>query len=43
MLEEKTTQAAPDTGNVSFKLGLLLYVVVEALALGVLVYHLLQR
>lgn len=43
MLEEKTDRATSDTGGISFKLGLLLYVVVEAFAIGVLVYNLLRR
>jgi hypothetical protein len=43
MLKEKTAQTTPDASGISFKLGLLIYVVIEALAIGVLVYHLLQR
>ncbi len=43
MLEEKTNQAPSNESRISFKIGLLIYVVSEAIAIGALVYHLLQR
>lgn len=43
ILEEKTEQEPSDEGGLSFKTGLLIYVVSEAIAIGILVYHLLQR
>jgi hypothetical protein len=43
MLEEKNKQVPSDEGGISFKTGLLLYVVSEAVAIGILVYQLLQR
>ena len=43
MLEERTKQALSDESSIGFKTSLLIYVVSEAIAIGVLVYHLLQR
>jgi len=43
MLEERTEQAPSDESSIGFKTSLLIYVVSEAIAIGVLVYYLLQR